>query len=159
MKRPHPLPAGYHDAQSAALVLGMSKRQLLAHLRELGWLDSREGMRNMPRRDIQKKGLLTLQMRSYCLRGQREIIKYYPVMLLTPVGFRVLKSIIQPNSQSDEYANNEPISVNHHVPVDTQTRSPSSEIFNQHRADVARQQCLQHLAKLEIVKANAERLH
>lgn len=50
----HSLPAGCHDAETAAQLLGMSKRALLKRMREMGWLNVGGGdnNHNLPRREF-----------------------------------------------------------------------------------------------------------
>jgi hypothetical protein len=91
------LPAGCHDAETAAKLLHMSTRALLAKLRELGWLNTGggQGNHNLPRRDYTKNGFLCTQDRGFCLKGKKEISKTYRVMLLTQTGFNALKSELE----------------------------------------------------------------
>jgi hypothetical protein len=93
----HPLPAGCHDAETAAQLLGMSKRALLKRMREMGWLNVGGGdnNHNLPRREFLKNGFLCTQDRGYCLKGKKEIAKTYRVMLLTQTGFNALKSELE----------------------------------------------------------------
>src|SRR5690606_34586164 len=88
------LPAGCHDANSAAELLKMSKKALLKKMRELGWLIVGGDAHNLPRHEYIRRGWLTTQERGYCLRGKTEIGKTYRVMLLTQTGFNVLKNEI-----------------------------------------------------------------
>lgn len=92
----HQLPAGCHDAESAAQLLGMSKKALLKKMRELGWLNvgGGPGNHNMPRRELTACGYLFTQERGYCLKGKREIAKSYSVMLLSQAGFVALKKLL-----------------------------------------------------------------
>lgn len=92
----HNLPAGCHDADSAALLLGMSKKALLKRMRELGWLTISKDKRNhnLPRHEYTRLGYLTVQERGYGLRGKMEISKTYQVMLLTQIGFQALKKAL-----------------------------------------------------------------
>lgn len=93
----HHLPAGCHDAETAAQLLNMSKRALLKRMRELGWLNvgGGEGNHNLPRREFTKNGFLCTQDRGYCLKGKKEISKSYRVMLLTQTGFIALKNELE----------------------------------------------------------------
>lgn len=90
----HHLPAGCHDAETAAQLLSMSKVALLKKMRELGWLNTGggSGNHNLPRREFVKNGFLCTQDRGYCLKGKKEISKSYRVMLLTQTGFNALKN-------------------------------------------------------------------
>ena len=93
----HTLPAGCHDAESAAQLLGMSKVALLKRMREMGWLNvgGGDGNHNLPRRELINNGYLCTQDRGYCLKGKKEIAKSYRVMLLTQLGFKALKSELE----------------------------------------------------------------
>ena len=91
----HHLPAGCHDAESAAQLLGMSKIALLQKLREMGWLNVGGNAHNLPRRELTKLGYLCTQQRGYCLKGKKEIAKSYSVMLLTQAGFIALKKQLE----------------------------------------------------------------
>ncbi|QEY15499.1 hypothetical protein D0C16_05620 [Cellvibrio sp. KY-GH-1] len=89
------LPAGCHDAEAAAKLLGISKRALLKTMRELGWLNVSGDAINLPRREFANNGFLCTQERGYCLKGKKEISKSYRVMLLTQIGFAALKIEIE----------------------------------------------------------------
>lgn len=93
----HQLPAGCHDAESAAQLIGISKKALLKKMRELGWLNvgGGPGNHNMPRRELVARGYLFTQERGYCLKGKREIAKTYSVMLLSQTGFVALKKLLE----------------------------------------------------------------
>jgi hypothetical protein len=90
-----PLPTGCHDAQSAAVVLGMSKIELLKKMRALGWLSTSGDKRNLPRPQYIQHGWLTTQPRSYALSGRPDIVKTYSVMLITEKGMRALAHAIR----------------------------------------------------------------
>lgn len=87
------IPAGCHDADSAAALLKISKKQLLQKMRELGWLKVGGGPdnHNLPTREYLKAGLLCTHDRGFCLKGKKEITKTYRVMLLTQDGYQALK--------------------------------------------------------------------
>lgn len=102
----HTLPAGCHDAESAAKLLGMSKLALLKRMREMGWLNvgGGENNHNLPRRELIKNGYLCTQDRGYCLKGKKEIAKSYRVMLLTQQGFAALKKELEKvNNTNTQY--------------------------------------------------------
>lgn len=100
----HQLPAGCHDAESAAQLLGMSKKALLKKMRELGWLNvgGGPGNHNLPRRELTACGYLFTQERGYCLKGKREIAKTYSVMLLSQTGFVALKKLLEAPTMQKE---------------------------------------------------------
>lgn len=107
----HTLPAGCHDAESAAKLLGMSKLALLKRMREMGWLNVGGGdsNHNLPRRELIKNGYLCTQDRGYCLKGKKEIAKSYRVMLLTQQGFNALKSELEKMNTATEKTYRAPV--------------------------------------------------
>lgn len=107
----HTLPAGCHDAESAAQLLGMSKLALLKRMREMGWLNvgGGDGNHNLPRRELIKNGYLCTQDRGYCLKGKKEIAKSYRVMLLTQQGFNALKSELEKMNTATEKTYTAPV--------------------------------------------------
>jgi uncharacterized membrane protein len=117
------IPAGYHDAESAALLLRnavgrtISKRALLAHMREIGWLCVGGDQHNMPRQELKRKGFLTTQERAHCLKGKREIVRTYQVMLLTQKGFQALKMTLQREGSNTMENNAEPKKQENSPPV------------------------------------------
>lgn len=115
----HHLPAGCHDAETAAQLLNMSKRALLQKMRELGWLNvgGGDGNHNLPRREFIKNGFLCTQDRGYCLKGKKEISKSYRVMLLTQVGFSALKNELEKMKTTIPPTAKKPEAVIAHLPV------------------------------------------
>ena len=93
----HHLPAGCHDAETAAQLLNMSKVALLKKMREMGWLNigGGDGNHNLPRREFINNGFLCTQDRGFRLKGKSEISKTYRVMLLTQRGFNALKNELE----------------------------------------------------------------
>jgi len=90
MRKAH-IPAGYHDAEGAAILLGVKKRVLLATLRELGWVDTGGDNHNLPRRELKANGWMSTLDGSYCLKGKKEIVKRSSKLLLSQTGFQELK--------------------------------------------------------------------
>jgi len=88
----HTLPSGCHDADSAAKLLGLSKKALLKMLRNRGWINNGGPAHNQPRAMYVQQGWLTTQVRSYALRGRKEIVKTYNVMLITQAGMAMLQN-------------------------------------------------------------------
>ncbi|WP_339617233.1 phage antirepressor KilAC domain-containing protein [uncultured Gilvimarinus sp.] len=145
-------PAGMHDANSARQLLGVSKKALLKHMRELGWLMVGGDSHNLPHPDYTRNGYLCSQERGYCLRGKKEIGKSYRVMLLTQKGFQALKQTM-PNQKAS-------------APAPAATAAPAPKIapattnpagvthnntithFNRHRADAERRRALQNLQEM-----------
>lgn len=126
----HHLPAGCHDAETAAQLLHMSKRALLAKLREMGWLNTGGGSsnHNLPRREFTKNGFMCTQDRGYCLRGKKEISKSYRVMLLTQTGFNALKSELEKvKAPLKVVAENTPASAAHLPPSPHVLAQPEQE--------------------------------
>ena len=144
----HQLPAGCHDAETAAQLLNMSKRALLQKMRELGWLNvgGGEGNHNLPRREFTHNGYLCTQDRGYCLKGKKEIAKSYRVMLLTQIGFTALKKELQ---KMEEISKAEAAPVIAHLPKPTQTRAaatPEPEApYDRAAAEKAREEALKQI--------------
>ena len=90
-----PIPAGYHNADSAAKLLGVSKRELLKTLRELAWVHVGGDQHNLPRHELKAAGWMTTHDRAYCLKGKKEIVKSYSTLLLSQTGFQELKKKMQ----------------------------------------------------------------
>lgn len=150
----HVLPAGCHDAESAAQLLGMSKKALLKKMREMGWLNvgGGPGNHNMPRRELIAHGYLFTQERGYCLKGKREIAKTYSVMLLSQTGFMALKKhlddeklqrIAPPVPEKKAEASTPP-----KAPAVTQSEPETIVPFNRETADAARAKTLDHINRL-----------
>lgn len=141
------LPAGCHDAETAAQLLNMSKRALLQKMREMGWLNVSGDTRNLPRRELTARGWLCTQQRGYCLKGKKEIAKSYTVMLLTQAGFAALKNELEKEkmqthavkkSKPDTLA---PIAVNSPASNAEKTVIP----FDRETADAERKKALEQL--------------
>lgn len=146
----HSLPAGCHDAETAAQLLGMSKRALLQKMRELGWLNTGggEGNHNLPRREFVKNGYLCTQDRGYCLKGKKEIAKSYRVMLLTQLGFNALKNELE-NMKTTNKKAEAPTATIAHLPTPlqihtAQTTEPEAP-FNRAAADKEREEVLKQM--------------
>jgi len=125
----HHLPAGCHDAETAAQLLNMSKRALLQKMRELGWLNvgGGEGNHNLPRREFTKNGFLCTQDRGYCLKGKKEISKTYRVMLLTQTGFNALKKELEKMKATTQTKKEQTIAVVAHLPKPHQMHQAKSQ--------------------------------
>jgi len=142
------LPAGCHDAESAAQLLGMSKRALLKAMRELGWLyvGGGDNSHNLPRRELIKNGYMCTQDRGYCLKGKKEIAKSYCVMLLTQMGFIALKKELEkmnnniPNQHTPTVAHLPPPAKMHTV----KPAEPEIE-FNREAAEKERDEALKQM--------------
>lgn len=147
MKQKHQLPAGYHDAESAAQLLGMSKLALLKLMRELGWLNTGggDGNHNMPRRELIKCGYLSTQDRGYCLKGKKEIAKSYRVMLLSQAGFTALKHELEKSKMAQPLpAPVKPETAQAQRPAPTPTEETVVP-FNRETADAEREKALEQL--------------
>ena len=157
------IPAGYHDAESAALLLSnalgrtISKRALLAHMREIGWLCVGGDQHNMPRQELKRKGFLTTQERAHCLKGKREIVRTYQVMLLTQKGFQAIKMTLQSEGSNAMENNAEPKKQENSQPVKPRKLShlprtmPTTEknvVMDFQRADEERKKCMALMAGL-----------
>ena len=141
----HHLPAGCHDAETAAQLLGMSKKALLQKMREMGWLNVSGESRNLPRRELVKAKFLCTQQRGYCLKGKKEIAKSYSVMLLTQAGFKALKTELEKEESEPETITASPTKI---APV-TQPDSQENVVpFNQETADAARKKTIDHINQL-----------
>lgn len=103
--RKHALPADCHDAESAAQLLGLSKKALLKMLRSRGWVQTGGAAHNQPRAMYVQQGWLTTQVRSYALKGRKEIVKTYSVLLITQAGMAILQNA---GTQTDAATNEEP---------------------------------------------------
>lgn len=94
-----PLPVGHHNADTAAELLGISKRALYKRLREIGWLivdknGVRSGNHNLPRREIVDRGWAYSITCSYGAGTNKEIDREYRVPVFTQEGFQQIKKII-----------------------------------------------------------------
>lgn len=145
----HHLPAGCHDAESAAQLLGMSKRALLQKLREMGWLNVGGDAHNLPRRELTTRGWLCTQQRGYCLKGKKEIAKSYTVMLLTQAGFAALKNELEKEKMNTQKTTQQTTGAHHTAPKHQQyapTREQETVIpFNRETADEERKKALEQL--------------
>ncbi len=147
----HHLPAGCHDAETAAQLLNMSKRALLKKMRELGWLNIGGGKsnHNLPRREFTKNGFLCTQDRGFCLKGQKEISKSYRVMLLTQFGFNALKCELEKAKAQTESAakNNFPVIAQAPKPhlMHQVTEAKPEPPFNREAAEKERHEALKQM--------------
>lgn len=94
-----PLPVGHHNADTAAELLGISKRALYKRLREIGWLITdkngvRNGNHNLPRREIVERGWAYSITCSYGTGSNKEIDREYRIPIFTQEGFQQIKKII-----------------------------------------------------------------
>lgn len=147
----HHLPAGCHDAESAAQLLGMSKKALLQKMREMGWLIVGGDSHNLPRRELTTRGWLTTQQRGYCLRGKKEISKSYSVMLLTQAGFNALKTELAAQKMQPTPAEAEFKTTSAEQKQGAQiAQEPEEKVipFNRDKADAVREQTLEEINKL-----------
>ncbi len=101
------LPAGWHDAESAAELLArkvlepfdkkaIHKNRILAALRDFGWIhtdfkNGKKGEHNLPKRELAQAGLLAKQNRSYTLRGEVKIQKEFYVVLISAKALPILE--------------------------------------------------------------------
>lgn len=152
----HHLPAGCHDAETAAQLLSMSKRALLKKMRELGWLNigGGDGNHNLPRRDYTLNGYLCTQERGFCLKGKREISKSYRVMLLTQLGFNALKNELEKMKVQPKSTNDSATAVIAHLPRPSQMHQvaePEQEApFDREASNKEREQAMAQLRELGI---------
>lgn len=147
----HHLPAGCHDAETAAQLLNMSKRALLKKMRELGWLNigGGDGNHNLPRRDYTMNGYLCTQERGFCLKGKREISKSYRVMLLTQLGFNALKNELEKMKTQPKSSTEIPTAVVAHLPKPNQAIQQLEPVpeapFDREASDKEREQAMAQL--------------
>jgi hypothetical protein len=147
----HHLPAGCHDAETAAQLLNMSKRALLKKMRELGWLNvgGGEGNHNLPRREFTKNGFLCTQDRGYCLKGKKEISKSYRVMLLTQTGFNALKHELEKMKTNTQTKKEQTTAVVAHLPKPHQMHQVAPQEpdapFDREAAEKERDEALKHM--------------
>lgn len=157
----HHLPTGCHDAESAALLLSMSKKALLKRMRELGWLNIGGDAHNQPRREFIQNGLLTTQERSYGLRGRNDISKSYRVMLLTQKGFQSLKEQLNKTTVKTAPMDTAAATTNGTGAASTkqETESPVPaepiQIFDKARSEQAHQKYLEEMATIGIPVSKA----
>lgn len=149
----HHLPAGCHDAETAAQLLHMSKRALLEKMRELGWLNTNGGAsnHNLPRREYTQNGYLCTQERGFCLKGKKEITKTYRVMLLTQLGFNALKNELEKMKSPTKTIAETPAPVVAHLPKVAQVIQQPEPIpeapFDREASDKEREQAMAQLRK------------
>lgn len=144
----HHLPAGCHDAETAAQLLNMSKRALLQKMREMGWLNVSGDTRNLPRRELTARGWLCTQQRGYCLKGKKEISKSYTVMLLTQAGFAALKNELEKEKMQTQTIKPTPTptSAGHTSTTGATAHTEETVIpFNRETADAERKKALEQL--------------
>lgn len=143
MKRQHILPAGCHDADSAAKLLNVTKLELLKRMRDIGWLYVGGEAHNLPRQELKRRGFMTTQERGYCLKGKREIGKSYSVMLLTQFGFQELKKIMQSTPEGEPDKKLAPIAqVRRPIVIE-----PIEKPFNELAANEEREKLLQQMSE------------
>lgn len=142
-------PPGMHDAESARQLLGVSKRALLKHMREIGWLQVGGAEHNLPHPSYARKGWLTTQQRSHNLKGNKEIVRQYRVMIITQQGFQELKHTMQ-NKTTTPAAAATPVPAAP-TPPPRQGHSASVTPFNRPQADAKRRQAIQDLAAIGII--------
>lgn len=147
MRKAH-IPAGYHDAEGAAILLGVKKRVLLATLRELGWVDTGGDNHNLPRRELKANGWMSTLDGSYCLKGKKEIVKRSSKLLLSKTGFRELKK------EMDKLKTKEAEALA--APTPSPIKAPVIKIeaaekpFNKEAAELERKKCIDDLAQMGI---------
>ena len=143
------LPAGCHDAETAAQLLNMSKRALLQKMREMGWLNVSGDTRNLPRRELTARGWLCTQQRGYCLKGKKEIAKSYTVMLLTQAGFAALKNELEKEKMQTQITRSTPQPPTAPSAGRSETMGTTGEEivtpFNRETADAERKKALDQL--------------
>lgn len=151
--RKAPIPAGYHDAEGAAKLLGIKKYVLLKMLRELTWVHTGGDLHNLPRREYKANGYMTTLDGSYCLKGKKEIVKKSSKLLLSQTGFQEFKKIVERKKM--ESTQEKPTAIAqgpapttsaHIVKMEHTQEKP----FNQAAADAERQKCLAELAEMGI---------
>lgn len=105
-----PLPPNCYDATHAANKLGISNKQLLKKMRDLGWLINapKTTRHNLPLRALEIRGFLTTQDRHYTPKtkhGRPEnVVRTYRITLITKKGYEQLKAIIQPEPEQESEA-------------------------------------------------------
>lgn len=142
-----PIPAGYHDAEGAAKLLGISKLQLYKTLRELAWVNVGGDSHNLPRRELIAAGYMATQTGSYCLKGKKEIVKNYSALLLSQKGFQELKKRIDMRSAEENTPPPAPIFTK---PQAARAPEAPEKPFDKEAADAERQRCLAELADMGI---------
>lgn len=147
MRKAH-IPAGYHDAEGAAILLGVKKRVLLATLRELGWVDTGGDNHNLPRRELKANGWMSTLDGSYCLKGKKEIVKRSSKLLLSQTGFQELKKEMDKLKTKEAEALAAPIPAPIKAPVIK--IEAAEKPFNKEAAELERKKCLAELADLGI---------
>jgi len=159
----HTLPAGCHDAETAAQLLKMSKKALLKKMRELGWLKvgGGTGNHNLPRREYVLRGWLCTQDRGYALKGKKEISKTYRVMLLTQEGFKALKNELQNNHARGAAATEAEQAPQQKAPSASKQATDARALpvaqFDRHAAEAERQKLLQQMADWNLPVAAGRR--
>lgn len=89
-----PIPAGYHDSEGAAKLLGIPKHKLFKILREETWIHMGGDSKNLPRRELKVNGWMSTLDGAYCLKGKKEIVKKSSKLLISQAGLQELKKII-----------------------------------------------------------------
>ena len=141
-----PIPAGYHDADGTAKLLGIPKLQLLKMLRELAWVNVGGDQHNLPRRELIAAGYMATQTGSYCLKGKKEIVKTYSALLLSQKGFQELKNRMEQlkNDEDEEPIPSAPIIKK--APVIAIEQQPEKP-FNKAAAEIERNKHLAQMAE------------
>ncbi len=147
MRKAH-IPAGYHDAEGAAILLGVKKRVLLATLRELGWTDTGGDNHNLPRRELKANGWMSTLDGSYCLKGKKEIVKRSSKLLLSQTGFQELQKEMDKLKAKETESSTATTKAAVKAPV--LIMELPEKPFNKEAAEIERKKCLAELADLGI---------
>lgn len=143
-----PIPAGYHDADSAAKLLGITKRELLKTLRELAWVHVGGDQHNLPRHELRTAGWMTTHDRAYCLKGKKEIVKSYSTLLLSQIGFQELKKAMQNLKKTQEIIAQAP---QKQIKAPVIKIEPAAEKpYDKAAAEIERKKCIDELAQMGI---------
>lgn len=140
-----PIPAGYHDAEGAAKLLGVSKREMLSALRELAWVNIGGEQHNLPRRELITAGFMATQTGSYCLKGKKEIVKTYSALLLSQKGFQELK-IRMEQLKSDQKKSITPAPIFKKAPVVAIEKKPEKP-YDKAAAEIERNKHIAQMAE------------
>ena len=140
-----PIPAGYHDADGTAKLLGISKLQLLKTLRELAWVNVGGEQHNLPRRELITAGYMATQTGSYCLKGKKEIVRTYSALLLSQKGFQELKTRME-QMKNDEKQSIPPAPIFEKAPVIAIEQKPEKP-FDKAAAEIERNKHLAQMAE------------
>ena len=147
-----PIPAGYHDSEGAAKLLGIPKRKLFEILREETWIHIGGDLNNLPRRELKANGWMSTLDGSYCLKGKKEIVKNSSKLLISQAGLQELKKIIDKKSLDEKTMEH----TQTQKPEPQKAKAPVIKIeppekpFNKEAAEIERKKCLAELADLGI---------